>query len=279
MQSTIEFIHQELTGIYAEHEIRSLQRITLEKITGLTFHEQVLNKSGSLSPDQRNKIRQLVQRLKNHEPIQYLFGETEFFGLKFNVNPSVLIPRQETEELVDWILKSDLKPNSSLLDIGTGSGCIAIALKFNKLDLKVTAVDISADAVDTARNNAAMHGLEIDFHVDNVLNVKANTGAQFDVLVSNPPYVRESEKKIMPRNVTNFEPGNALFVPDQDPLIFYRGIVLYAETRLSPGGYVFLEINEELAAETMDLLKIDFINLELKRDINGKYRMIRARKR
>jgi release factor glutamine methyltransferase len=223
------------------------------------------------------KFLKAITRLKNYEPIQYIIGDTEFYGLVFKVNPSVLIPRPETEELVDWIIKDcedDKKIN--ILDIGTGSGCIAISLAKNLPNAKVFALDVSNEALKTANQNAINNGVEVEFIEADILSYNS-LDIQFDLIVSNPPYVRELEKQMMSANVLDHEPHLALFVEDDDALLFYRKITDVAADILKPNGQLFFEINESLGESTKQLLdNSNYKNIELKKDIFEKDRMIKA---
>jgi release factor glutamine methyltransferase len=268
----------ELAGLYPSNEIDGFKRIIFETVCGWDFTEQVIKKHEIISATEFEKIEAILLRLKNAEPIQYILGETEFYGLKLKVNPSVLIPRPETEELVEWVLHSNLPKNYRILDIGTGSGCIAMAIKNQLKETKVSGMDISEKALETARQNALENGLEVDFFQDDILNPKNLQEGMYDVIVSNPPYIRESEKPLMHSNVLNFEPENALFVPDEDPLVFYRAIAEFAKKYLSENGSLFFEINESLNTEMVDLLTgFGFSDIEIRKDINGKNRMVRCK--
>jgi release factor glutamine methyltransferase len=230
-------------------------------------------------------VSRALEDLKKEIPIQYILGETEFFGLPFKVNSNVLIPRPETEELVDWIIdtqKTNLNSDKlHILDIGTGSGCIAISLA-KKLDhAKVYALDVSHEALDVAKRNATLNNVSIEFINANILNSETwNTEFQnlkFDIIVSNPPYVRALEKEQMKPNVVNYEPHIALFVENEDPLIFYRAIIEYAVDNLTVNGHLFFEINEYLGNQMLQLLNsFNFKAIELKQDIFKKDRMIKG---
>jgi release factor glutamine methyltransferase len=278
MKATIQYINSELAGFYPVSEIEGFIRIIFDAVCGLSFTEQVIRKHEKISLTDFEKIKTIISRLKNFEPIQYILGETEFYGLKLVVNPSVLIPRPETEELVQWILKSDLPENSTILDIGTGSGCIAIALKNQIKNAEVFGTDISENALEIARQNALKNNLGVDFFQVDILKWEQFKWNKFDVIVSNPPYIRESEKLQMHSNVLNFEPENALFVPDCDPLVFYRAIIIFAKNQLNKSGLLFFEINENLGSEIYEML-IDsgFTEIEIRKDINGKNRMVCCR--
>jgi len=219
-----------------------------------------------------------VNRLIQFEPIKYILGETEFYGLRLKVNPAVLIPRPETEELVDWIIHDCNVQNPVILDIGTGSGCIPIALSKNLIGATIESWDISNEALMVARMNAEINKVNIDFIYADVLRLTHPAQKQeFDIIVSNPPYITESEQLLMLKNVLDYEPHVALFVPTADPLIFYRKIADIAITQLNSGGKLFFEINEQFGNETADLLSLKgFKNIVLRKDINGKNRMIKA---
>jgi release factor glutamine methyltransferase len=279
MQSVIQYIEKELEGLYPKTEIESFARICVEYVCGFNYTQFILHKNEKINPAERKKIEAIVYRLKKHEPIQYILGETEFFGLKLKVNPSVLIPRPETEELVQWILESDLKTESIILDIGTGSGCIALALKSNIPAAKVYGVDFSKEALKTAVQNGKENNLEVDFLQADILNWEQKSWNRPDLIVSNPPYVRELEKKKMQSNVLDYEPETALFVSDSDPLLFYRRIAEFALKYLNPNGGLFFEINENLGNETLKMLELmGFQNCTIKADLFGKERMFRCRK-
>jgi len=279
MQTTIQYISEELARYYPSSEIRGFVRLIMESVCGLSYTEMIVQKDLVPDADKKKEIDQIVSRLKTYEPIQYILGETEFFDLKIKVNPNVLIPRPETEELVNWILETEIPKHPTLLDIGTGTGCIALALKANLPESTVLGLDISAGALDTARENAKLNQLEVEFEQVDILNPAENEWNGLDVIVSNPPYVRESEKQLMQKNVLDFEPVGALFVPDDDPLLFYRAIATFSMKALRKDGFLFLEINEYLGAETKDLLEdTGFQQVEIKMDLFGKNRMVRCRK-
>ncbi|MDR1197853.1 MAG: peptide chain release factor N(5)-glutamine methyltransferase [Prevotellaceae bacterium] len=215
--------------------------------------------------------------LQRHAPLQYVLGTAEFYGLNFEVDGNVLIPRPETEELVDWII-ADSKDAPAIIDIGTGSGCIAIALAKNIKDAKVYAIDISGKAIKNAENNAENNNVRITFSCRDILSGDDFTHVKFDCIVSNPPYVCESEKPEMKRNVIDFEPHSALFVPDSDALKFYGAIADFAISHLADGGKIYVEINENLAEETQSLFKQKgFKYTELRKDLNGKNRMLKIK--
>ena len=279
MQTAIKRIKSELEGLYHETEIRSFSQLMIEKVTGFSRTEIIVNKNTLFSDEQHQEIESFIKKLKNFIPIQYILGETEFYGLTFNVNESVLIPRPETEELVDWIrTENDRSATLNILDIGTGSGCIAISLKQEFTNAIVDAFDISDEALITAQNNANRNNLEVNFSKVDILNAP-DFETKWDIIVSNPPYVLENEKaKILP-NVLDNEPHLALFVPDNDPLLFYRSISQLALRQLKPGGKLYFEINRQYGKATMDLLvELDFTDIELRKDISGYDRMIRGKR-
>lgn len=278
MQDIVFYIKESLRGLYTESEISSLTGIIIESATDLTLSSIRIDKSKKISPIQEGKIKGIVSRLKNYEPIQYILGETEFFGLSFHVNRDVLIPRPETEELVEIILNENKGSSSRILDIGTGSGAIAITLKKNIKEASVTAWDISSEAIDVARKNAEKNNVDIIFNNVDVLGVYPHEEL-FDIIVSNPPYVLESEKKNMEDNVLRYEPHLALFVDDNEPLIFYERIASIATDILNPKGKLYFEINSSKGQDTIDMLiNKGFRDVELIRDLSGKDRIIKASK-
>jgi release factor glutamine methyltransferase len=221
-------------------------------------------------------IEDIVNELKKQKPIQYITGKTSFYGLWFTVNEHVLIPRQETEELVRWIIDENAEKKINILDIGTGSGCIAVSLKKNLPESDVTAVDISEKALNTARINAENNQSAITFSQVNILD-NIQIDKQFDLIVSNPPYVRACEKARMQDNVLNYEPAEALYVSDKQPLIFYNSIASFALKHLVDNGLVYLEVNENLADEVALIYEnMGFSEVEIRKDINGKDRMMKA---
>ena len=275
MQATIQYIEKELKPFYPKTEIQGFTRLILEHVTGWSFTEQVLNSLETIDDDKLQKTVAIVYRLKKQEPIQYILGETDFFGLKLLVNPSVLIPRQETEELVQFVLGKNIRPESAILDIGTGSGCIALALKSKMKNARIHGTDISENALNVARQNAKRNNLDVTFLKSDILHWEDKKWSNYDVIISNPPYVRISEKQQMQSNVLDYEPASALFVPDSDALLFYRKISEFATEYLKKGGFLFFEMNENLSEGLVDLLSWSgFKNIELRSDINGKKRMI-----
>jgi len=237
----------------------------------------ILNHEQVLSSNTIEKIDQIVSELKLNKPIQYILGQTEFFNLNFHIASGVLIPRPETEELVDWIISENKNGFYRILDIGTGSGVIAIALSKNMPGSNVTATDISNDALIITRENCKLNNVEIQLINHNILNHNENLNNTFDIIVSNPPYITEKEKELMHPNVLDYEPTLALFVSDDDPLLFYRHIIEFALVHLNSGGKIYFEINELFGNEVALLLEEkNFSEIILKKDINNKDRMIKA---
>lgn len=271
----------QLKTLYDAQEADAIALTVLKEITGQSgaylkaFHEY------ELSVTQQEKVKTVLQELITGKPLQYVLGHTEFYGLRFKVNPSVLIPRPETEELVEWVLNSDLPQTAiNILDIGTGSGCIAISLKKNLPNANVWAIDISADALKTAKGNAELNDVEVNFIEADILNLTHNlqlTPHNYNIIISNPPYVTPADKDLMHANVTNFEPHTALFVPQDDPLLFYKEIAGLATKKLVKGGLLFFEINESYGIETVEMLKEkQFKDVELRKDMSGRDRIIKA---
>ncbi len=279
MQTTIQYIEKELNPFYPKTEVEGFTRLIIESVSGWNFTEQIINKSKVIESEKLVVVKSIVSRLKKYEPIQYILGETEFFGLKIKVAPAVLIPRPETEELVAFILEKVTDKKCTILDIGTGSGCIALALKHSLKVADVYGTDISEKALETAKFNANANKLNVAFFISDILYWKEKNWQNFDVIVSNPPYIRESEKEQMKANVLDYEPPEALFVSDSDALVFYRKIAQFAKKHLNKNGFLFFEINENLGTQTVELLeKSGFTKIELRNDINGKKRMICSRK-
>lgn len=274
-----EYAIRELKDTYNSYEVRSLCRIIFYDLLQYTNIDIHIKKNEILSESFAEKFTEIVRQLKTDRPIQYILGKTEFSGLTFQVNSATLIPRPETEELVLWV-KEVLKPGHKLLDIGTGSGCIAISLAVLCPGTDIEGIDISSEAIRIAKQNAAFHQVEVNFHTADILHPGIYSGPEYDLLVSNPPYVRMSEKKEMHSRVTNFEPHTALFVPDTDPLLFYRQIALFGQEHLKTGGSLFFEINEALGQEMLHLLNnIGYTDTELKKDIFEKDRFVKAKKK
>ncbi|MFD2871219.1 peptide chain release factor N(5)-glutamine methyltransferase [Mucilaginibacter ximonensis] len=270
---------QSLTTIYDPQETEAITLMVLTEL--LNTSKAAIKAFGDrgLTLTQQEELNNILGQLKTGKPLQYALGYAEFYGLRFLVNPSTLIPRPETEELVQWALAYGTG-HQNILDIGTGSGCIAISIKNNLPDAQVSAIDISVDALNTAKENARLSGVEINFIKADILNLKSEIEIpKSEIIISNPPYVTLEDKKLMHRNVTDFEPNTALFVPQDDPLIFYKAIANFALTNLNEDGLLFFEINESLGRETARLL-LDkgFKDVEIRKDLSGRDRMIRASK-
>lgn len=280
MRVALAFIRKELAGIYSPEEIDSLIFLIFERVKGYSRTQFLMAKEEVLCDDETEQFLGIVARLKKHEPIQYIFGQTEFYSLPFYTSPGVLIPRPETEELVQWIIQETVKETPSILDVGTGSGCIAVALKKNLTEAAVWACDISPASIDTARKNAALNQVEINVVEYDILNQSPRAEFPiFDIIVSNPPYVRESEKVQMGKNVLEYEPALALFVPDDRPLLFYQRIADFALQQLIDGGRLYFEINEAFGSECSEMLaRKGFSKIVVKKDIHGKDRMIGCQK-
>lgn len=271
------YIHLQLKDYFTKGEIRVFTQLILEKICGSSNLKRDNCKFNDLSESEKQKIDSIVKRLIKHEPIQYILGETVFYGLTFKVNGSVLIPRPETEELVEWILQEEKEKNLSILDVGTGSGCIAVTLAKKMEFAKVDAWDISEEALQTANKNAKLNNVSVSYFNRDILNESLTINKKYDIIVSNPPYIIEEEKKIMARNVLDFEPHKALFVDDSNPLLFYEHIAALAKRTLNKGGRLYFEINQEKGEEIVQMLsRRGFEEVELKKDISNNDRMIRA---
>lgn len=273
------YFHLQLDELYPKEEVDSFLFLTFSSLKGYSRVDLQLNKEERLSESELLGFIQVVKQLKQFKPVQYILGETEFYGLNFKVNDNVLIPRPETEELVDWIIKDNAaNPAISILDIGTGSGCIAISLAKNLKNSSVAAIDVSEGALRLARENAALNEVEVQFLKKDILNTdRLSDFGKYKVIVSNPPYVLESEKAQMQPNVLQYEPEIALFVQDNDPLLFYRSILNFSKSCLSDNGQVYFEINEGKGDELVSLCKeTGFSKCELRKDLRGKYRMLRC---
>ncbi len=282
MQATTAYIRETLSGTYSAEEIRNLTRWLFERVCGLTLARQILCKDKQIDETEKESIRRVVERLSRSEPIQYIFGECEFHGLRFEVTPSVLIPRPETSELVELIVRRHPETGPKVLDIGTGSGCIAVSLAKMLREATVTAIDICDDALAVARRNAETHQADVRFLLADILSESSLdevAPSAFDVIVSNPPYVTEREKAAMDAHVLMYEPAQALFVSDDDPLCFYRHIAARGRKWLSEGGRLYFEINAAYGKELVSLLKaMDYRDVETVRDISGKERFIQCSK-
>jgi release factor glutamine methyltransferase len=273
VSNIIPYYIKELNSFVQEREIISLAYISIDFLLGYNRSDCIIHSDKDITSEVSDRIKQIIADLKSNKPIQHILGETEFYELKFKLNEHTLIPRPETEELVKWILQHEF---TSALDIGTGSGCIAITLSKNK-SAEISAIDMSESALLMAKENAKINEVEINFLLQDIL--KTTTLPKVDVIVSNPPYVLDKEKELMLANVLDNEPHLALFVPNNNPLIFYKKIAELAFISLSKNGLLFFEINEQFGQETVVMLSsIGFVDIKLKKDINDKDRMIKATK-
>lgn len=273
----------ELSEIYPTTEIDSFFFLLIEEYLGLKRIDTVLKTDYIINEQNLSILNGALERLKKQEPIQYIIGKTEFYGCPFIVDENTLIPRPETEELVDWILsevkslKLDQKQQLTILDIGTGSGCIPISIAKNLSNANITALDVSSKALEVANKNARLNNVVINFMEVDILKVDALI-QKYDIIVSNPPYVRELEKLEIQKNVLENEPHLALFVTDDNPLLFYNKIASLAKQHLNPNGLLFFEINEYLGKETQQMLQDQgYLNINLKKDIFSKDRMIKLK--
>lgn len=278
-QYRTQFI-QELSPFYDAYESESFFYLILEDKHKLRQIDLALNHELNFSENDIIVWNVFLDQLKKEVPVQYLLGKTNFYGLDFEVNENVLIPRPETEELVEWIIHENSNINKSkklkILDIGTGSGCIAISLAKNLPNAEVCAIDVSKKALETAKRNAINNNVEVTFIFQDILELE-ELKYNFDIIVSNPPYIRNLEKKEIKKNVLGYEPHLALFVEDNDALIFYEKIASLAQKNLLENGQLYFEINQYLGEEMTDLLeKMNFRNIELRKDIYDNDRMIKG---
>ncbi len=275
MKSIANKIQKGLATAYADGEIKALTRIVAIELLGVSQMAFYMKDDITLTAEQATLLDSAIERLQQHEPIQYILGYSDFCGLRFKVTPATLIPRPETSELVEWIA-NESNGTESILDIGTGSGCIAISLASKLPKSSVSAWDISAEALAVATENSKANSCTVTFKQVDILAYEPND-EQFDIIVSNPPYIKEVEKELMEANVLDWEPHTALFVPDNDPLLFYRAIAEKATKMLRPGGKLYFEINRAYGKETVDMLSaLGYTDIELRKDFADNDRMIRA---
>lgn len=273
MNKLVNIIPKFLSEInnFSRREVESFAYLSIEKILGYSKSDCIIHSNQELSNNNIISLENIINDIKQNIPIQYILGEAHFYDLKFKVNSSTLIPRGETEELVQYILLHDF---ISVLEIGTGSGCIAVSIAKNS-NAKITAIDNSIGALEIAKSNAVLNSVEINFQLRDVFNF--SDIKKYDLIVSNPPYVLESEKKLMDKNVLDYEPHNALFVSDNDPLAYYKEIAKIATNNLNKNGLLFFEINEKYSNQIIELLSnLNFVDIELKKDINGRDRIIKS---
>lgn len=280
MQQTIQYIKDSLSGIYLADELEVIAYQLMSEVTGLTRTAILINKNTKISETHAQLIKRFVNELKNFKPLQYVVGKTEFFGLPFKVNEYTLIPRPETEELVEWIIddyNAKVFP-VTILDIGTGSGCIPVSLRKHLALARVDGCDISPDALKVAAENAQINQLDVNFFEIDILSLPVME-QKWDVIVSNPPYIPMSDMSEMHANVLQYEPHVALFVADENPLIFYRAIALFALKHLQHEGSLYFEIHYKYGAEVLEMLRNSgFVNVQLRKDLSGNDRMVKAQK-
>lgn len=287
------WIRKELAGIYDEAEAANIASWVLESLTGATRMDRITRKDTPLDVHQLHRLTEVHHRLAGHEPVQYVLGESYFYGLKLFVDNNVLIPRPETEELVDWVVK-DVKASGKdvferrpfeadettvlkILDVGTGSGCIALALKKAMPKAEVWGCDVSEDALNVARRNGSELDIRVDFQGLNFLDLAQQKSLPtVDIVVSNPPYIPLNNKEAMRPNVVDHEPHTALFVPDNNALVFYEALARFGHHRLYSGGSIYCEIHEDLGPAVVALFEREGYQTELKQDMQGKNRMVKA---
>lgn len=280
IKDILRFFRDELNDTYEKEELESIIAYCLEDFLNIKRAAISLSQERTVSESELLKFNFAIKDLKNHKPLQYVLGLADFYRLKFFVNEHVLIPRPETEELVHLIIQDNKLSAPSIIDIGAGSGCIPVALKKNIPAAIVSAIDISESALELAKRNAQKNEVDVYFFLKDILSPDENTEQQlfkFDIIVSNPPYICISEKEQMDKNVLDYEPHLALFVNDNDPLLFYKAICDFALKNLKVEGKIYFEINQSLASETKDLLESKgFKNVELIKDLSNNYRILRG---
>jgi release factor glutamine methyltransferase len=290
----VTYMTDALKEMYDEDESKTIAQMILEDCTGQTRSFLLLNKAEALSANEEERLKERLNRLQHHEPVQYVLNKSWFYGMELYIDKNVLIPRPETEELVDWILKdiklsglavfergsmqADVTNTLKILDIGTGSGCIALALKKAMPKAEVWGCDISEEALNIARRNGSSLDIRVDFQgIDFLDEAQQRFLPTVDIIVSNPPYVPLKDKESMRPNVLQYEPHTALFVPDNDPLLFYKAIAQFAEKRLHDKGAIYLEIHEELGGAVAAIFKPNkYQQVEVRKDMQGKERMVKV---
>lgn len=274
----LRFYREHLEKMYSREEIDELASLAFEKVLGFTKTEFRQKQEERINQSELIILYDIAKALSTHQPVQYILKEAHFYGLKFYVNEQVLIPRPETEELVELVLNEYRKETHNdlrILDIGTGSGCIPISIKKNAPAAEVYAIDISVPALEVAQKNAAANKTTIHLRQADILKIRSIDDLTFDYIISNPPYIAKSESAQMAKNVLDFEPHLALFVENDDPLLFYKKIAEFAQANLGKGGKLFFEINQRLAAEVSSLLKEKgFRKVEVMKDISGNDRIV-----
>ncbi len=277
----VEFIRSELSAYYPENEGNAIVFRLFEGILGYEQTDIILNAEGSISEIDLKKFKKAVEDLKEHKPVQYILGYTDFGNVRIKVDHRVLIPRPETEELVNWIVESSDKGAIRILDVGTGSGCIAISLKKELTNSQVMATDVSKACIDLAQENAESNQVEVNFREHNALDVGESVHLvqpdSLDLIVSNPPYIQYKDRYQMDENILSYEPAKALFVDDNDPLLFYKAISHMGATLLKSGGYLYFEINEKFGDEVQHVMeRSGYSQIEQRKDIHDKVRFVRG---
>jgi release factor glutamine methyltransferase len=273
------YLAKELAGLYSEPELRTLANILIKTVTGASKLHQMYDNNYPVRSAEAERIIEIVKELETGRPIQFVLGETIFYNCRIKLNGATLIPRPETEELVDLIIRENRGYKGDIVDFGSGSGCISIALSANLPAAHVTGIEISENAIKIARENAGLNNVNVTFIKGDIFNPDWAVPDNTDIIVSNPPYVRDSEKLLMSKNVLDFEPASALFVTDSDPLIYYDAILKLAEDILSACGRVYFEINEAMGSRMFRLVeKFNYSAIEVVKDLNGKDRILKARK-
>jgi release factor glutamine methyltransferase len=268
-----------LTGLYDDREAVSISFLVMERLTGMSRSSQLLKKRDAFSANQTTLYQRYLNELTNHRPVQYVLEEAWFGPYRFYVDEHVLIPRPETEELVNWLLTDTVgrSPETSIIDIGTGSGSIAIYIKKKRKDFLVSALDVEISALDIARKNGEVHHADVDFFLCDILDPLQTTLIEpIDFIISNPPYIPEKQRDALEIHVKDYEPGVALFVPDQDPILFYKMIGNVALQKLRTGGALFLEVHPDFAHDVVEWYEKKGFLLELRKDLSGNNRMIKA---
>ena len=272
------YLSRELEGTYPENETGAIATIIIRNVLVIRKLHEVYLTDQTVTGKQSAKIKSICRELKTGKPIQYILGETIFYDCPIRLNRSTLVPRPETEELVDLIIRENRGYKGTIIDFGTGSGCIAIALASNLPGSVVTGTDISVEALSIAYENAALNNVKVKFLQEDIFSPGSGQEDEAGIIVSNPPYVRNSEKQLMSKNVLEFEPQTALFVPDSDPLVYYTAILKKAARILLPGGMIYFEINEVMGKPMAELLEsYGYTDIRIVRDINGKERIIKGK--
>lgn len=277
VSSVRQYLRNNLSTYYPEKELEAIITIILSFISGKNRSFILAHPDHSISSFNWFKVNKICADLKNMVPVQYITGESEFYGIKMEVTENTIIPRPETEELVDLVIRENRKPRLKILDIGTGTGCITICLALNMQDVDITATDNSSEALLVAARNAKRNNASVSFINDDILNPDIHKYGKYDIVVCNPPYITESEKVSIDKNVLDYEPHNALFVPDNDALVYYRSVLEICRQVLISGGHLYFEINENKAMEMKNLLTdYGYLETEVINDINGKARITKS---